>query len=274
MRNDGSIRAGAVIRPYERDPRCTTRFTGAGTSSNASSGCSASTRRIEHRQQPGAEHAEPGAGLGLPVGEVAGGQVDQVEQRGQLARPPAGTSNGASSSPARGATVASTAPAASPGRPGSGAAARGAARRSRPARRGEPLPVPDQQRVGEDGHVPRRPVAVPGAVPQLGVAGALGRACARRRPARRPSGRSATAASRSAQLRPVRRWSASQPRVMPQQPATSRIAAASRSAVSGARGRHTGSARLDQHLRGRATARRAATRGHGQPARAPRAPAR
>ena len=64
---------------------------------------------------------------------------------------------------------------------------------------GEPFPVPDQQRVGEAGHVPRRPVAVPGADAQLDVAGVrerVGAAAA----ARRPSGLVADGGQPAAQL--------------------------------------------------------------------------
>ena len=227
IRNDGSIRrrrsAARSVRESEvHDPlhRCREPY---------GHGYSSSTRRDEHGQQPGAEHAQPGAGLGLAVGRD-NGRPGRSGRAGRSPRPPGGAPRrtAAAARRPRRCTVASTAPwrrrrcAWMP--PLQLVVQRVEAERHA---RGEPFPVPDQQRVGEAGHVPRRPVAVPGAVRELDAAGVSERSARPRPAARRPrAGRRPRRAGRAGgSSTPL---SARRPRRVPQQPAMSRIAAASR----------------------------------------------
>ena len=249
-RGDPAVRAGAEVHdPLDRRrARCVRPFIST----------SSSTRRTStgSSQVPSTPSRAPG--LGLPVGEVAGGQVDQVEQGGQLAAAGAGTSNGASSSPARRTVRLHRA---------------GRVRRSAWMRRcsswcsaskpsgtpgGEPLPVPDQQRVGRGSpcstgaqspcHAPYRRSVSPAALDQqLGGGGQRG--------ALRPVGDRGQPVRAA---RPSTRWRPASRGEMPQQPATSQHRRGEPARRSAARAAATPAAPTGPAPACRATARRAA----------------
>ena len=190
--------------------------------------------------------------------EVAGGQVDQVEQRGQLARrrrsprtaraarrrrrdgrldrrrrrPPVGLD------PPLQLVVH--------------------ARRSRAARRWRTAPSPRPaacRRGWPCSTAPSRRARRRTAASMSPACSTSERGGGAQRGALRPVGDRGEPARAA---RPSTGWSASQPRVMPQQPATSRMAAASRRRRQRRARPPDRQRRLDQHLRARATGRRAA----------------